>query len=112
MRPLEVVFFTPLPPAPTGIAAGKPIAQLAQKSNLDHGMSEAYSNLWQNTPVFIVILAGGFTAMAARERVLLSRFEDNQQKIIQVNCLDIAGGKASNQFVSPGDEVYVPERVF
>jgi L-rhamnose-H+ transport protein len=45
-----------------GIAAGKPIAQLARESDLAHGMSEAYSNLWQNTPVFIVILAGGFTA--------------------------------------------------
>lgn len=45
-----------------GIAAGKPIAQLAMQSNLDHGMSKDYSNLWQNTPVFIIILAGGFTA--------------------------------------------------
>jgi L-rhamnose-H+ transport protein len=36
-----------------GIAVGKPIAALAVK----HGAPE----LWQNTPVFIVILAGGFT---------------------------------------------------
>jgi L-rhamnose-H+ transport protein len=35
------------------IAAGKPIAELA----VAHGTPE----LWQNTPVFIVILAGGFT---------------------------------------------------
>jgi protein involved in polysaccharide export with SLBB domain len=60
----------------------------------------------------VISLAGGFTAMAARERVLLSRFEKNAQQITEVNCLDIAGGKAANQFVSPGDEVYVPERLF
>ena len=36
-----------------GISAGDPIAKLA----LQHGAAE----LWQNTPVFIVILAGGFT---------------------------------------------------
>ena len=35
------------------IQAGKPIAALA----VEHGSAE----LWQNTPVFIVILAGGFT---------------------------------------------------
>jgi L-rhamnose-H+ transport protein len=36
-----------------GIAAGKPIAQLA----LDRGVR----SLWQNSPVFIFVLAGGFT---------------------------------------------------
>jgi L-rhamnose-H+ transport protein len=36
-----------------GIAAGKPIAQLA----VEHGVP----SLWQNTPIFICILAGGFT---------------------------------------------------
>jgi len=36
-----------------GIAAGKPIADLA----LRHGTP----TLWQNTPVFVVVLAGGFT---------------------------------------------------
>ncbi len=36
-----------------GIAAGKPIAQQA--------MANGTPNLWQNTPVFIVILSGGFT---------------------------------------------------
>jgi len=36
-----------------GVAAGKPIAALA----VEHGTLP----LWQNTPVFVVILAGGFT---------------------------------------------------
>jgi len=36
-----------------GIAAGKPIADLAVQHNVP--------TLWQNSPVFIIILAGGFT---------------------------------------------------
>ena len=40
-----------------GLAAGKPIADLARASLLRHGRSE----LWQNLPVLIVVLAGGFT---------------------------------------------------
>lgn len=36
-----------------GIAAGKPIADLAVQYNVP--------TLWQNSPVFIIILAGGFT---------------------------------------------------
>jgi L-rhamnose-H+ transport protein len=36
-----------------GIAAGKPIADLAVHHNIP--------TLWQNSPVFIIILAGGFT---------------------------------------------------
>jgi protein involved in polysaccharide export with SLBB domain len=59
-----------------------------------------------------ISLAGGFTAMAARERVVVSRFENNQQRVNEVNLLEIAGGRAANQFLSPGDEVYVPERIF
>lgn len=39
-----------------GIQAGKPIAKLA----IDHGTPR----LWQNTPVFVVILAGGFITNA------------------------------------------------
>ena len=36
-----------------GISAGKPIADLAVQHNV--------TTLWQNSPVFIIILAGGFT---------------------------------------------------
>jgi polysaccharide export outer membrane protein len=58
--------------------------------------------------------AGGFTAMAAREKVLVSRFsrELGKQRVTVVNLLAIVDGKAPNQFVEPGDEVYVPERLF
>jgi protein involved in polysaccharide export with SLBB domain len=59
-----------------------------------------------------ISVAGGFTAMAARERVIISRMEKNEQEVIEVNLLRIADGKAPNRFISPGDEVYVPERLF
>jgi L-rhamnose-H+ transport protein len=40
-----------------GLAAGKPIADLARESLLSHHRSD----LWQNLPVLIVVLLGGFT---------------------------------------------------
>jgi L-rhamnose-H+ transport protein len=40
-----------------GLAAGKPLAGLAKASLLRHGGSD----LWQNLPVLIVVLWGGFT---------------------------------------------------
>jgi polysaccharide export outer membrane protein len=64
------------------------------------------------TIVQVISLAGGFTAMAARERVVLSHNEKDQQKIVEVNVREIADGHAPNRFVAPGDEVYVPERIF
>jgi polysaccharide export outer membrane protein len=59
-----------------------------------------------------ISLAGGFTSIAARERVVISRVEKDKQRIIEINLLRIADGKAPNSFVSPGDEIYVPERLF
>ena len=40
-----------------GLAAGKPIGELANTALLEHGRSD----LWQNLPVLIVVLWGGFT---------------------------------------------------
>ncbi len=40
-----------------GLAAGKPIADLAKETLLLHGGSD----LWQNLPVLVVVLWGGFT---------------------------------------------------
>ena len=40
-----------------GLAAGKPIGELANTALLEHGRSD----LWQNLPVLIVVLCGGFT---------------------------------------------------
>jgi protein involved in polysaccharide export with SLBB domain len=59
-----------------------------------------------------ISIAGGFTAMAARERVVISRVRHNEQEVTEVDLRAIADGKAPNRFISPGDEVYVPERLF
>jgi polysaccharide export outer membrane protein len=59
-----------------------------------------------------ISLAGGFTAMALRESVRISRAEHERQEIIEVNLRQIAEGKVPNAFLSPGDEIYVPERTF
>ncbi|NUQ63352.1 MAG: L-rhamnose/proton symporter RhaT [Pirellulales bacterium] len=40
-----------------GLAAGKPVAELAQASLLEHGRAD----LWRNLPVLVVVLLGGFT---------------------------------------------------
>lgn len=40
-----------------GLAAGKPIGELANTALLEHGRSD----LWQNLPVLVVVLWGGFT---------------------------------------------------
>jgi L-rhamnose-H+ transport protein len=40
-----------------GLAAGKPIAELAKASLAEHGAAD----LWQNLPVLVVVLWGGFT---------------------------------------------------
>jgi polysaccharide export outer membrane protein len=65
------------------------------------------------TVVQAISLAGGFTSMAARERVVISRRTKAQrQEAVEINVRDIADGHAPNRFVSPGDEVYVPERLF
>jgi polysaccharide export outer membrane protein len=64
------------------------------------------------TVVQAISLAGGFTSMAARERVVISRVANDRQEVIVVDVREIANGRAPNRFVAPGDEVYVPERVF
>ena len=59
-----------------------------------------------------ISLAGGFTAMASRERVRISRMVSERQEVVELDLREIAEGKAPNRFLSPGDEVYVPERLF
>jgi polysaccharide export outer membrane protein len=59
-----------------------------------------------------ISLAGGFTTMAAREKVRISRMMKDHEVVIQVNLRAIADGRDPNQFITPGDEIYVPERLF
>ena len=59
-----------------------------------------------------ISLAGGFTAMAARERVRIQRATGDHQEVVEIDMNAIADGRMPNQFVAPGDEVFVPERLF
>jgi polysaccharide export outer membrane protein len=59
-----------------------------------------------------ISLAGGFTAMAAREKVRIQRASGDQRQVVEIDMNAIADGRAPNQLVAPGDEVFVPERIF
>jgi polysaccharide export outer membrane protein len=91
------------------------IKEMGSKRVIIYGQVQRPGTYPYTNPMTIsqaISVAGGFTAMAARDRVIISRPQDNQQQIIEVNLRDIADGRVPNRFVAPGDEVYVPERLF
>ncbi len=57
--------------------------------------------------------AGGFTKLAATNRVTLTRIDvDGQKKTYRVPVGDIGSGQAVNVQLRPGDIIYVPEAIF
>ena len=56
--------------------------------------------------------AGGFTPIAWKDRVTISRVHDGQKFAIEVPVAKILEGKARNVPLRPGDSIYVPERPF
>jgi polysaccharide export outer membrane protein len=56
--------------------------------------------------------AGGFTAMAKKNSVRVTRSHDGKTETIVVAVEDIGQGKAPNFLLRPGDVVFVGERVF
>jgi polysaccharide export outer membrane protein len=58
--------------------------------------------------VEVVSLAGGFTALAASNDVVVRR----GGKTFKVRVADIAEGKAPTFYLEPGDTLLVPERMF
>jgi polysaccharide export outer membrane protein len=57
--------------------------------------------------------AGGFTGMAKKNSVRVTRREDGgETKRIEVAVEDIGQGRAPNFLLRPGDVVFVPERIF
>ncbi|MCP4447223.1 MAG: polysaccharide export protein [Myxococcales bacterium] len=56
--------------------------------------------------------AGGFTPMARKNAVTVTRETDGKQAKYTVPVDTIGRGKASNFYVRPGDVVFVPERLF
>lgn len=56
--------------------------------------------------------AGGFTAMARKNAVTVTRTSDDGQEKFTVPVQNIGKGLAPNFYVRPGDVVFVPERLF
>ncbi len=63
------------------------------------------------TLVQVISSAGGLTAMAARDRIRVTRVRDGKSDSSTVNLRDVSEGK-STFYLQPGDEIFVPERVF
>ena len=59
-----------------------------------------------------ITLAEGFSKLAARNSVVVTRTMDGREKRIKVPVDDIGMGKQANFLLQPGDIVYVPESFF
>lgn len=59
----------------------------------------------------VISSAGGLTAMSARDRIRVTRVRDGKSDSFTVNLRDVSEGK-STFYLQPGDEIFVPERVF
>lgn len=59
-----------------------------------------------------VTLAGGFTKLAARNSVLVTRSLDGQEHRLKLSVDDIGTGRRENFTLQPGDIVFVPESFF
>ena len=58
------------------------------------------------------ILAGGFTEYASPRRVKLTRIENGNQKIIEVNLIKVQEGREADLVLQTGDRVDVPQGWF
>ncbi|RMG16504.1 MAG: polysaccharide export protein [Deltaproteobacteria bacterium] len=56
--------------------------------------------------------AGGFTKVAAKNNVVITRVIDGREQKLRVPVEDIGIGRAPNFLLQPGDIVYVPESFF
>ncbi|MHB8877755.1 MAG: polysaccharide biosynthesis/export family protein [Myxococcaceae bacterium] len=64
------------------------------------------------TIIQAVTLAGGFTKLAAKNNVNVTRLIETQEKKIRVPVEDIGVGREKNFMLQPGDIVFVPESFF
>ena len=60
----------------------------------------------------VIAKAGGFTAMAQKNAVVVTRTIDGKKTRYTVPAGDIKAGKAKNFFIRPGDVVDVPRRTW
>jgi protein involved in polysaccharide export with SLBB domain len=59
-----------------------------------------------------ITLAGGFTPLAAKNKISVTRTADGKSRRFTIPVEEIGEGTASNYLVRAGDIVFVPERVF
>lgn len=59
-----------------------------------------------------ITLAEGFTKLAAKNSVVVTRLVDGKETKIKVGVDDIGTGKRENFLLQPGDIVFVPESFF
>jgi protein involved in polysaccharide export with SLBB domain len=59
-----------------------------------------------------ITLAGGFTPIAAKNSITVTRTEGGKSQRFVVPGEEIGEGRASNYLLRPGDVVFVPERLF
>jgi protein involved in polysaccharide export with SLBB domain len=64
------------------------------------------------TVVQAISLAGGFTPLASRNSVVVTRRVDDELRRYQVKVEDVTRGEADDVVLRAGDIVYVPERMF
>jgi protein involved in polysaccharide export with SLBB domain len=64
------------------------------------------------TIIEAVSQAGGFTAMARKNAVTVTRGAGDDKATFTVPVDDIGRGQAANFFLRPGDVIFVPERLF
>ena len=57
-------------------------------------------------------MAGGYTRIAAPERITVRRHNENGDQILKVNAKSLAKGKGGGFLVQPGDTVTVGESIF
>ena len=59
-----------------------------------------------------ITLAGGFTPIASKNAISITRVEQGQSRRFIVPVEEIGEGRAANYLLKPGDIVFVPERMF
>ncbi len=59
-----------------------------------------------------ITLAGGFTPLASKNEITVTRVLRGKSMKFMIPVEDIGEGKASNYLLRPGDIIFVPERVF
>jgi len=57
-------------------------------------------------------MAGGYTRIAAPERITVRRHNANGDQILKVNAKRLAKGKGGGFLVEPGDTITVGESIF